>query len=308
MRKTILSVIIPVYKAEKYLHTCIESILSQTFENFEILLIDDESPDKSGVICDTYASKDKRIHVIHKKNGGVSAARNTGIELAKGEWITFIDSDDWIENNCFLISMNKIKKYNLDLLQFSYRRVNNTQKILYQSIEETCLQEPNEYISTNKFLITVCGGVFKKSLIQENNIKFDTSLKLGEDQLFIYKYILSCNRCMRISNLLYNYRYNNESASVISNANDCIISFIKFQNFEFRKIYELKIQEALYSFFIQIAKRNNIISTIKTYNLIKQEPFNLVKPGRKLDSLILFFYKYSKYLSILIIRLLHNKL
>lgn len=93
-----MSIIVPVYKTEKYLRRCIQSILSQTFSNFELILIDDGSPDNSGIICDEYAKKDKRVKVFHQKNGGVSNARNKGIEHAQGTWISFIDSDDYVEN------------------------------------------------------------------------------------------------------------------------------------------------------------------------------------------------------------------
>src|SRR5690606_27273688 len=96
-----VSVIIPVYNAEKYLRECIDSVLAQTFDDFELLLINDGSTDGSGKICDEYAQKDARVKVFHKENGGVSSARNLGLDNAKGEWITFIDSDDWIGENYF---------------------------------------------------------------------------------------------------------------------------------------------------------------------------------------------------------------
>ena len=94
--KPLISVIVPVYNVERYLPRCIESILKQTYTNFELILVDDGTPDRSGIICDRYAEKDSRIRVIHKENGGVSTARNAGIDAAKGEWITFVDSDDWV--------------------------------------------------------------------------------------------------------------------------------------------------------------------------------------------------------------------
>ena len=92
-----VSIIVPVYKAEKYLNRCVDSILAQTFTDFELLLIDDGSPDRSGEICDEYAKKDSRIRVFHKKNGGVSSARNLGLDNVLGEYVTFVDSDDWVE-------------------------------------------------------------------------------------------------------------------------------------------------------------------------------------------------------------------
>ena len=94
-----VSIIVPVYKAEQYLHRCVDSILSQSFTDCELILVDDGSPDKSGEICDEYASRDSRIQVIHKQNGGVSSARNAGLDVAHGEYVWFVDSDDWIEND-----------------------------------------------------------------------------------------------------------------------------------------------------------------------------------------------------------------
>ena len=91
-----ISIIVPVYNTEKYLHRCIDSVLAQTYQDFELLLIDDGSKDSSGAICDEYAAQDTRVRVFHKENGGVSSARNVGLDLAQGEWVTFVDSDDYI--------------------------------------------------------------------------------------------------------------------------------------------------------------------------------------------------------------------
>ena len=97
--KPLITVIVPVYKVETYLPTCIESIINQTYKNLEIILVDDGSPDKCGTICDEYALRDSRIRVLHKENGGLSSARNSGMKVMKGEFITFIDSDDWVEKS-----------------------------------------------------------------------------------------------------------------------------------------------------------------------------------------------------------------
>ena len=96
-----LSVIVPIYKAEKYIRKCIDSILTQSFRDYELILVDDGSPDNCGVICDEYAAKDDRIKVIHKRNGGVSEARNVGLDIAGGAYISFIDPDDWVEPDLF---------------------------------------------------------------------------------------------------------------------------------------------------------------------------------------------------------------
>ena len=115
MEKDLISVIVPVYKVEKYLEKCIESVLKQTYTNLQIILVDDGSPDNCGKICDEYAKKDSRIEVIHKANGGLSDARNVGISKAKGRYIGFVDSDDYIAEDMYEILLNLIKKYDADV-------------------------------------------------------------------------------------------------------------------------------------------------------------------------------------------------
>lgn len=118
-----VSIIVPVYKAEPYIRKCIDSILSQTFTNFELLLIDDGSPDNCGKICDEYAELDTRVHVFHKENGGVSAARNLGLDHAKGDYVCFIDSDDWIDPDMLETLIGWEQKKQTDLLFFGLKYV-----------------------------------------------------------------------------------------------------------------------------------------------------------------------------------------
>ena len=115
-----ISIIVPVYNSEKYLGACIDSILAQSYRDFELILVDDGSRDSSPRICDDYAQKDSRVKVIHKANGGVSAARNDGLDIAKGEYVTFIDSDDWVEGE-YLETLSKFGKY--DIVFFSHRLI-----------------------------------------------------------------------------------------------------------------------------------------------------------------------------------------
>ena len=125
-----ISVIVPVYNVEKYLRKCIESILNQTFREFELILVDDGSTDSSGKICDEYALKDSRIKVIHKENGGASSARNAGLDVAKGEYIGFVDSDDWIEMDMYGELYRLIKENNTDI---SVCGINNIKDIKYKN-------------------------------------------------------------------------------------------------------------------------------------------------------------------------------
>ena len=110
-----ISIIVPVYKVEKYIHKCIDSILNQTFKDFELILVDDGSPDNCGKICDEYAKKDSRVIVIHKENGGLSSARNSGLDIARGDYIGFVDSDDYIENDMYELLYNLCEENNCDI-------------------------------------------------------------------------------------------------------------------------------------------------------------------------------------------------
>ena len=120
MEKIKISVIVPVYNVEKYLSQCLDSIIHQTYKNLEIILVDDGSTDSSGLICDNYSQKDKRIKIIHKCQGGLSDARNAGLKIATGEYISFIDSDDFIDKNMYSILINNTQKYNSDIVWFNY--------------------------------------------------------------------------------------------------------------------------------------------------------------------------------------------
>ena len=188
-----ISVIVPVYKIkEQYLKECIESISKQTYSNLEIILVDDGSPDNCGEICDLYAEKDSRIMVLHQKNQGVSMARNNAVQKATGEWITFIDADDWNEKDLSVDDEKLLEKINLNFLR--------TISLSKDEIRIPTLEGP------------VC-HLYKRSIIKENNIRFDSSLKQGEDKLFNYEYHKYIKRFTYINKPLYHYRLYGESTT-----------------------------------------------------------------------------------------------
>lgn len=171
MEKELISIIVPIYNVEKYLNKCVESILKQTYDNLEIILVDDGSLDNCGNICDEYAKKDSRIIVLHKTNGGLSDARNKGINIAKGKYIGFVDSDDYIDNDMFEILYNLCKNNNADISMISYKEIEN----------EIIINENSNY--TNK--------VFKynnieaiKELLKDEKIKNYAWNKLYKKELF----------------------------------------------------------------------------------------------------------------------------
>ena len=206
-----ISIIVPVYKVEKYIGECIESILNQTFTNFELILVDDGSPDKSGDICDNYARKDSRIKAFHKKNGGVSSARNYGIEHATGEWLCFVDSDDTIEKNYIesLVKGFELSK-DVDLSIAGYRNVDDKSMLLSVhkfeaeelSVNISCLLAKAEL--NNTINSPVC-KLFKKEIIIANDIRYNSLLNYGEDHLFVLEYALYVKGIYLSDKVVYNY-------------------------------------------------------------------------------------------------------
>ena len=187
------SVIVPVYKVEKYLSACIESILAQTFSDYEIILVDDGSPDSCPEICDDYKEKDNRIKVVHKQNGGLASARRAGIKVAEGEYVFNLDSDDLIENDTLEYAYNKIKETNCDIVSFSYRWVKNsvTVNITNDCIDEgfydkDCIKKhifPRLLMDKNMNHISyyLSGKAVKRELLTPHQLNVSEKISLGED-------------------------------------------------------------------------------------------------------------------------------
>lgn len=210
----LISVIVPIYNAEKFLHYCIDSILNQSFVDFEILLVNDGSTDNSGKICDKYAEKDTRVKVLHKQNGGVSSARNAGIEAAQGEYICFVDSDDYLEKDYLEILIETKKKFpDYDSVWCGFQTVedyngkNNKDVIAENNTKFSCYSLEDIMLLHEKWLeASPCNKLFDKGIIINNKIKFPDDLSLGEDLLFNFEY-LDCSegKIVVINKPLYNY-------------------------------------------------------------------------------------------------------
>ena len=185
-----ISVIVPVYNVEKYLRRCIDSILNQTFSDFELILVDDGSTDASPAICDEYAKKDKRVVVIHQQNAGVSQARNAGLDAAKGIYIVFVDSDDYVDE----LYLEKLYDSPVDLHVSGYFYVDNqTNNITKERVFNTHTEDIyGEYISRFFGLRNVWGKLLKNSIIKNNNIKFPKEISYGEDTIFMIGYLNFC--------------------------------------------------------------------------------------------------------------------
>ena len=199
-----ISVIVPVYNTEKYLDQCVQSILAQTYTDFELLLIDDGSTDSSGALCDKYAEQDSRIRVFHKENGGVSSARNLGLDNVKGEWVTFCDSDDWVEYN-YLSSL--ILKCDNDLVSSSYIYDRPNKKQYEQLDDDTlCINGYNltELLMTGAYM-TPYAKLYKSKVLEKNKIRFNTRLSSREDTLFVWQYLLCVDKVTTLSDATYHY-------------------------------------------------------------------------------------------------------
>lgn len=222
MEEDKISVIVPVYNVDKYLKKCIESIISQTYKNIEIIFIDDGSTDNSGKILDEYKINDKRIIVVHKENGGVSSARNVGIDNASGKYICFADSDDFLSNDYVEYLHNLIVKYNADISLTTEMFGNfNEKQIEKESIKIYNGEETTEAILCYKIPIGVYSKMFKAELIKER-IKFLSELFIGEGFNFNVTAFQRANKIVISNKKIYYYRRDNStSATTVFSKGKC---------------------------------------------------------------------------------------
>lgn len=211
-----ISVIVPVYRAEKTISRCIDSILVQDFTDFELILVNDCSPDKSGLICDQYAEADRRIRVAHKsENQGVAAARNTGLELASGRFIAFCDSDDCVAKDWLSKMYTALVREEADLAVCGFgtivwERPNSLQPFRYEASEYSliCDEKIEQFWrrflkNRNHLVLSCCNKLFRMEIIKGENLRFDESLAHSEDALFVFEYVCAggmravvCNDCL----------------------------------------------------------------------------------------------------------------
>ncbi len=218
-----LSVIIPVYNVEKYLNKCLDSILHQSFTDFEVICINDGSTDKSTDILNEYKSKDERIKVINQTNAGVSAARNRGLEIAQGHYIAFVDPDDWIDQNSFEVLYKKACETNTDILFFGAKYI--TDEVIEEKNLKSltiCCEDCDNLDELIHLTHTIWNKLFKNSFLKKHNIKFIESLKIAEDGVFNYFCILSNPSMVFFPISFYNHRIdrNNSLTSLITPIHD----------------------------------------------------------------------------------------
>lgn len=236
-RQVKVSIILPVYNGEKYLNRCIKTIISQTYKNIELIIINDGSTDNTKQICEEYSKVDSRVVVINKENEGVSKARNIGLEIARGKYVTFVDADDWIDIHTYENTIKIMEEKDIDILKFSYIREYGKIKKYYKytiDANKVILKEEYDkkiypYMFSTYDMSSVCLTIFRRENL--NKIKFDLNLKYGEDFLFITQAIIKSNKIYVMPNFYYHYFCNNTSVT----------------NIRTYEAYEKKISDIIYA-------------------------------------------------------------
>lgn len=208
-----ISIIVPVYKVEKYLEKCVDSILAQTFTDFELILVDDGSPDNSGTICDEYAKKDPRVKVIHKENGGLSSARNAGIDIAKGKYLGFIDSDDYIADDMYELLYNNIIRENADLsICGIYDVYKGKEPKVLPDFRKVCTKEETIKMILEAKIVSVhaVNKLYKRSLF--NEVRYPIGI-ITEDAAIILDVVNQCKKIIIDTSQKYFYYHRENSIS-----------------------------------------------------------------------------------------------
>lgn len=298
---TKISIIVPIYKIpDAYLINCIESILAQSYKDFTLILVDDESPDNCGRLCDEYATKDNRIIVVHKKNSGVAAARNTGIELANSEWITCIDPDDWVEPNYLMEFIRMMDDTDSEVL-LSSCYVNYSKRQLENSFfNEYCLCSND--IGKERFLLQfICSKIYKdnigtadsgspwakfykKELLDKYHIRFDECLHRMEDNKFNIEVYLKANSIYFKNLHLYHYRKSKYSGFSKFTPN-IIMYYENFLYFLHNYIMSEKLTDTFRkAFYVKVM--NSIYVYCKMYYFHKENPKGKFEVYKEINSLL----------------------
>lgn len=238
----LISIIIPVYKVEEYIDKCIKSILNQTYSNIEVILIDDGSPDNCPQICDNYALKDERIKVIHKINGGLSDARNAGLHFANGEYVLFVDSDDYVEIDACEQFINCLNNENPDIITGSAIQIKYGNKIIKMNYKKNCT---NKIISGEEYLLmrmqdeilnmAVWLNLYRRQFLINNNLFFVKG-RLHEDEQWTPRVLLKAKKVKETNICFYNYMIRNDSITQVKDKTKNAIDQIQTVN-ELTKIY-----------------------------------------------------------------------
>lgn len=270
-----VSIIVPVYKVEKYLRECVDSILAQTYNDIEVILVDDGSPDGCPAICDEYATKDNRVKVIHKSNGGLSDARNAGLDIAHGVYISFIDSDDVIDKQMIERLIEYAKNYSADIIGCESEMFDETSSErmpIYHSTKSIQTFKFSEYadaILYKKVDCSACNKIYKRELIGDHRF---LKGRYNEDILFLLEIIYKAKYIIQINNSFYHYRITNGSVSHTFNERSLdLLKNIDIIN-EIVSVHYPGVSKSLFSYTCKSVK--TIATSIIRYRRKKVEPFS----------------------------------
>ena len=311
-----ISVIVPIYNTERYLSECIDSIIRQTYRNLEIILVDDGSTDKSFTICNNYAMLDERIQVVHQANQGVSAARNNGLSRASGDLISFVDSDDTLDDDMYELLVRVIEEYNADIVHCGYkhivgeevRLVHDTRKIIMQDNTEAlrCL------VGGHLFVGSLWNKLYKKELI--DNLRFRTDLKINEDILYNFELFRKAKLSVFIDFAKYNYiAHTNSSACFITPGKKKIedsskVSYYIYQELKgtvLKKVAGERYVRSLsdyYRFCVEKKNINTKIIVAEMWNVFRAG--NIMSRNMKISVILIYFCPWLYR----IIYAIHNRL
>ena len=308
----LISIVIPIYNAEKYLEECLNSIKNQTYKNFEVIMVNDGSKDDSETICMNFLRSDSRFRYLKKENGGVSSARNVGLDNVEGDYITFIDADDWVDENYLDLLITTVKKNHSDIVVSSYKQFNNIDVFYLRaySLQEKYLlnfERMNrddfltifpKLMSTNVCFNNAVAKLFRKELV--NDLRFDTSIKYGEDLDFYFRLYLNVDSISYVDEPTYVYRMHGDSTTSNFNQEHAEQELSIFKQMH-EKIQEIGLPSIHY--FNKLKKLLELRMDFLENKVLLNEYFNFLKNIEKtvtypstLISVVIPIYNVSPYL------------
>lgn len=332
-KNPLVSVIVPVYNVEKYVHECVGSIVAQTYSNLEIILVDDGSPDSCPQICDSLAESDARIKVIHKKNGGLGFARNSGLDIATGEYVVFVDSDDYLADVAIETLVRHACCYGCQYVKAAFKKINDNGIVLYEKEQESRSFDLTEieYNLRSRMLgsspsesdsieMSVWATLYDRQLIERNNLRFDSERNIvSEDLPFNLSYLSYCRSAALIKDKIYCYRYNPDSLTekYVPNKFNRIVDMFNTIEGRFPELTKREATRFSRLFFVFLRKYiklelirpnanlvqilrgiSNICNNQKTKSLINNYPINQLNLKQRA---FVYLVKYDCSLSLFIL-------
>lgn len=254
----LISIIVPVYKVEECLDRCVKSLINQTYHNLEIILVDDGSPDNCPILCDNWAKKDDRIKVLHKVNGGLSDARNRGLEIAKGEYILYVDSDDYIDLDACSRFVSRLDYFKADIVVGgALKDVDGKLENMTHSLSENKIYNSKEYIMESilkgEFYAPACFNLYKKSFLNENHLFYKLN-RFFEDSQMLPRMFLKANSILIMNTPFYHYIIRENS--IMTSTKDEKKMFDSLENMKewkilFDEINDIELRDTLYGFMVK---------------------------------------------------------